>query len=327
MTEVTEIKITDKSTKAQIKEAYDAAIAEVKRLRSMNDSPVEKAKADAMEATMENAERAVENPAFAPEIIAQYNDLKTAISKKSEELRDLYGIEAEAGALAAVINAHKVKKMNLEDDFAQRKADIDAQLTSKKAEVAEQISALGVELQKAIKAKEEEKAEYQRTLTRDRKREQEQYDYDLAVARKKDADQWADIKAKREAEIKAKEDSIVAREEAVSVREQKMNEMEAKIAEIPTLIADAEEKAAKTAKEKAEKSFVFERRSLTTEKDHLQEMANAEINRLREQVEMLTKTNKDLESKLDSAYSQMKELAATTVQAGATVKVVSSESK
>lgn len=327
MTEVTEIKITDKSTKAQIKEAYDAAIAEVKRLRSMNDSPVEKAKADAMEATMENAERAVENPAFAPEIIAQYNDLKTAISKKSEELRDLYGIEAEAGALAAVINAHKVKKMNLEDDFAQRKADIDAQLTSKKAEVAEQITALGVELQKAIKAKEEEKAEYQRTLTRDRKREQEQYDYDLAIARKKDADQWADIKAKREAEIKAKEDTVVAREESVSVREQKMNEMEAKIAEIPTLIADAEEKAGKVAKEKAQKSFEFERRALVSEKEHLQEMTDAEIDRLREQIDTLTVTNRELQSKLDSAYAQMKELAATTVQAGATVKVVSSESK
>lgn len=46
---------------------------------------------------------------------------------------------------------------------------------------------------------------------------------------------------------------------------------------------------------------------------------------LESQVEALTQSNAELSNKLDAAYAQMKDMATATVQAGATVKVVSSD--
>lgn len=43
-----EIKITEKSTKAQILEAYNQALKELEALKAMNDSPIETAKNEAL---------------------------------------------------------------------------------------------------------------------------------------------------------------------------------------------------------------------------------------------------------------------------------------
>ena len=56
-------------------------------------------------------------------------------------------------------------------------------------------------------------------------------------------------------------------------------------------------------------------------------MADAKIKNLESQVETLTQSNEELSYKLDAAYAQMKDMATATVQAGATVKVVSSNDK
>lgn len=54
-------------------------------------------------------------------------------------------------------------------------------------------------------------------------------------------------------------------------------------------------------------------------------MFDARIKNLESQVEALTQSNAELSNKLDAAYAQMKDMATATVQAGATVKVVSSD--
>lgn len=73
------------------------------------------------------------------------------------------------------------------------------------------------------------------------------------------------------------------------------------------------------------KSFAFEKRALESDKKHAEEMADAKIKNLESQVEALTQSNAELSNKLDAAYAQMKDMATATVQAGATVKVVSSD--
>lgn len=102
-------KITEKSTKAQIMDAYTQALAELEKLKAMSDSPVENAKKEALEASMQNAEVAASNEVFSDTIVKQYNDLKIAIDEYQKELEGLYGIKAEADGLAAAINAHRAK--------------------------------------------------------------------------------------------------------------------------------------------------------------------------------------------------------------------------
>lgn len=291
-------KITEKSTKAQIMDAYTQALAELEKLKAMSDSPVENAKKEALEASMQNAEVAASNEVFSDTIVKQYNDLKIAIDEYQKELEGLYGIKAEADGLAAAINAHRAKVAEMNDEYKQKKADLDAELAQKTAEVEEKIADLEKSVQKAKKQADEEVKEYNTDINKKRNREKDEYDYNLKMDRKADADTWAEEKEKREAEIQAKDDAVTEREEAI---------------------------AAKEAKAKADKSFAFEKRALESDKKHAEEMADAKIKNLESQVEALTQSNAELSNKLDAAYAQMKDMATATVQAGATVKVVSSD--
>ena len=63
-----EIKITEKSTKAQILEAYNQALKELEALKAMNDSPIETAKNEALRASLKNAETAAKLRQFRQEL-------------------------------------------------------------------------------------------------------------------------------------------------------------------------------------------------------------------------------------------------------------------
>lgn len=323
-------KVTEKSTKAQIYEAYNEALKEIESMKAMmNDSPAEKAKAEALEASLHNAETAAENTAnvFNESIIKQYNDLKIAIDTYEKRLKDMYGVEVKAEAMAAMINAHKVKKAELDSEFTQKKADLDTQLIVKKSEVGAEMVSLANALQKAKDQMDEAEREYKNNLDKIRKREAEEYEYDLKIARKKDANEWEEEKTRREVVIELKENDVIVREEALAKREDQIAEMEAKINAIPDMIKDAEDKAAKKAKEKADAAHLFEKRALEKESEHNKTLADEKIKTLENQVKALTVERDNALSKLDAAYAEMKALAATTVQAGATVKVVTSENK
>lgn len=103
--------------------------------------------------------------------------------------------------------------------------------------------------------------------------------------------------------------------------------MKEQIEAFPDKLAEAKEEAAREAKAKADKSFAFEKRSLESDKKHAEEMADAKIANLEAQVAALREDNAKLSEKLDDAYKKMNDVATATVQAGATVKVVSSNDK
>lgn len=322
-----EMKITDKSTKAQIMEAYRQAKEELDKLKEMKDLPVEKAKAEALEASLKNAEVAASNKIFSDEIVKQYTDLKAAIEEYSKELQDLYGIRSEADSLAVMINAHKAKVAEMEADYERKKADLSSGLETFKEETKEKIAELSKSVVKAKKEADEEISEYNASLAKQRQREIDEYEYDLKIAHKKDADNWKSEKACREMELQKKADEIKEREDALSAKEAEIAEMREKIANFPEELNTAKEEAAKDAKAKAEKSFAFERRALETEKKHISELTEAELENVKAQVEKLTKEKNDLTDKLDAAYRQMKDMATATVQAGVTVKVASPNEK
>ena len=147
----------------------------------------------------------------------------------------------------------------------------------------------------------------------------------IHMNKKVDSDAWDDEKSKREAEIQKQEEAVKAREDAITEKEKEIQEMKEKIEAFPGELETAKEEAAKEAKAKAERSFAYEKRAIESDKKHAEEMAAAEIANLKSQVESLKQANNELTNKLDDAYKKMNEVATATVQAGATVKVVSSD--
>ena len=141
--------VATSNTKTEVKETYEATLAEVELLQNTELNP-EKAKevklkaaavatAEAMLA--ESVERKISDLRMAlgsavdeigvklKDEIIRYRQTQEAVRLREEELRDIYGIEVKAASLAALVEAQK-----------RRAADFDADMESRKAELEEEIA-------------------------------------------------------------------------------------------------------------------------------------------------------------------------------------------
>lgn len=176
--------ITMKSTKAEIMEAYKAAVEKLDTRDRMIDDPAkEAAKAKKVE-VIESADKTAKEDIFNPEIIKKYNDLTEAIEIKQLELDELYGIETKANAMAAMINAYKEKNEELKEAQAAKEAEIEAELGEKKDTLKAEIEALKQQKQEIIDSINAEAKARENEIKLTHSREEDEYTYNLKRSRK-----------------------------------------------------------------------------------------------------------------------------------------------
>lgn len=307
-------KITSKSTKSQILDAYNKAIKKLNEIEASKDDPVSQRESQMKKETFEAADKIVAMGILNPEITGQYKSLELAIEMKKNELKDLYDLEAEANSLTAMINAHKDTQRELEEEAKENKKAIEAGIKALEAE---------------LKAKEEEVenevAEERERVSKIRQREEEEYQYNLKRKRQLEDDEWEDNKKARESVIASKEEDLVNKAKDLSEKETYIADLEDKVASISDQVASAYEEGKKEGKAKADKSNAFEVRSLETKHEYEVQNLQNQIDRLEKDLETEKSKNNDLQNKLDDAYTQMRELATNTVQSVGGVKILSND--
>lgn len=317
--------INSKSTKAEMLEAYKQVKAKLNAIEAMKEDPRKEIAVKEAKKVYESANKIVEKGILSDEIVNQYNDLKTEVARMEKQIKDLYGIEAEANSLVAMINASKEKKVDLEDDYKNRKAELEAELNVKKETLQAEIDDLVKLKEESLEAiRTQNKAEMKDEELR-RKREEEEYNYTTKRNRQKENDKWADEKAAREKELASKEASVREREENVAKQEAYILGLEEKVSEIPILVENAKADGVAKGKADADKSNVFEVRALKKEHEYKENTLENKIKMLEGQLAAVQSANEILQNKLDSAYAQMRELAATTVASTGGVKIISGE--
>lgn len=317
--------INSKSTKAEMLEAYKEVKAKLDAMEAMKDDPRKSLELKEAARVAESAKGLVEKGILSDEIVGQYNDLKTEISRMEKHLKDVYGIEVEANSMISMINAGKEKKVNLENDYKNRETELKEEFNAKKEELLAEVEELKVQKEEALNAiKEQNKAEKEAEAIR-RKREAEEYAYDTKRNRQKEDDAWADEKAAREKVLAEKEAYMTAREKVIIEKEEYIAELESKVAEIPTLVETAKTEGISKGKADADKSNVFEVRALKKENEYTVKTLESKIAMLESQLASEQSANKVLQDKLDSAYTQMRELAAETVKSTGGVKILNNE--
>lgn len=318
--------VTMKSTKQQIFDAYQEALKKSQEMDALKESPADKIEKERKEAVVANADKAVDSNIFNEEITKQYQDLKEAIAMKKAELKDLYDIEAQAASLAAIINAAKEKKYQLDEEYKANKA---LQEEERKKAVEEKEQELE-ELQASIETVKEQiqatRKEETAKVDKERKREEEEYAYRLQRERKKENDAWEDTKASREKEIAIKEANAEAMLAEAESKVEELESLREKVDQIPTLVAEAEARGQEAGEKAAGKEYGYKKTMYEKEKEY-------EIAKLQDQVDRLTEAKEDaetkawqLQEKLDEAYAKMNALASDTVKANGAVKIVSSGS-
>lgn len=318
--------VTMKSTKQQIFDAYQEALKKTQAVEALKETPSDKIEKDKKEAIVENADKAVESKIFNEEITKQYEDLKEAIQMKKQELKDLYDIETNASSLAAIVNAAKEKRYQLDEDYKATKDSQEAEYEARKAEIEAEIKSLEEEKEAVAEEIWNIHREEKEKVDKERKREEEEYQYNLKRERKKADDAWEDEKAAREKAVKEKESQAQTLLAEAEERADEYEELKEKVEEIPTLIAEAEARGREEGEKAAGKEYGYKKTMYEKDKDY-------EIKSLQDQVDRLTTAKEDaeakawqLQEKLDEAYKRMNELASSTVAANGAVKIISSGS-
>jgi len=320
----TKVKKTD--TKEKIFSAYQEALKKLKEKESMVVDPYADQKKAEAERVENSAAEFIESGFVSAEVIQKYNDLKESIAQKEATLKELFDIEASGAKVAAMINAYKTTKAELDElaktEAAERVAQRDAQIAEIKEEIKEAQGNL-VKVKKDLDA--EEKA-YRKDLANARNREAEEYKYNLERTRSKENDAWADEKEAREKALAAREAELKSRTDAVAEREEKMNDLESKVAEFPKRLEEATESGKAAGKAEADKSHAFEKRAMEKSAEYDKKLLESKVEAQATLIESQAAKIKELEDKLDAAYTRNQELATTVAKnSGSTTIVQSSE--
>lgn len=315
-------KVTKTSTKEAMYEAYQESLEEIKKQKALvSDLRAEQKKLEA-EIKEKNASEAVSASFISPEWVQKFNDLKETIAQKEAQLKELFGIEAQADSLAALINTHNVMQEKLQVEATEaakiRKAEADAQI----AEISQQIKDATAQLAKVKKELDADEKQYKKDLDTARKREAEEFKYNLDRSRSLENDKWNDEKAAREKVMKDQEDELAERIAEVTKREEKMDELEAKVAQIPDLKETAFTEGKTAGKKEADTSHAFEKKSIEKQAEYDKGLLQEKVESLTKQITEKDARIKELEIKLDNAYTRNQELATAVAQNPSTHTVV-----
>lgn len=318
-------KITEKSTKKEIMEAYQDALAKLNLRDSMKDDPVREAAKEREDIVMTDAANIVNAGILNDDYLDKYNKLMEALSLLEKRIKERYEIEAELNSLTALINSHKDLEVAKEEEYKILKEKLANEMSEKKVELQAEISDLEQQKKDKIMEIKTESDAMTAKIIKDRQRAEEEYSYNLRRQRKLENDEWEDEKAAREKELAINE-KIVDNKEAVLDEElEKIEALKEQVSHIPVMLEEAKEEGVKKGKADADKSHVFEVRSLKQQYEYEQKLATDKIQRLEAAAEEAKCKIAELQNKLDSAYIKMNELATNTVQANGGVRILTSD--
>lgn len=318
-------KITEKSTKKEIMEAYQDALAKLNLRDSMKDDPVREAAKEREAIVMTDAANIVNAGILNDNYLDKYNKLMEALSLLEKRIKERYEIEAELNSLTALINSHKDLEVAKEEEYKILKEKLANEMSEKKVELQAEISDLEQQKKDKIMEIKTESDAMTAKIIKDRQRAEEEYSYNLRRQRKLENDTWEDEKAAREKELAINE-KIVDNKEAVLDEElEKIEALKEQVSHIPVMLEEAKEEGVKKGKADADKSHVFEVRSLKQQYEYEQKLATDKIQRLEAAAEEAKCKIAELQNKLDSAYIKMNELATNTVQANGGVRILTSD--
>ena len=269
-------KVSEKSTKQEIWQAYNETIGELSTL------PIE--------FTPPKKEDGKEN------FIKNVTDLKLTISDNLDKI---------ANNLLKSLNDAETFRLSLEKERAQIVDDIRA----KKEALATEIDR--VRSEHLIQEKEYAKSQLATEADAEvaRQREEDEYKYNLAIKRRQETDSYEAVRTEEVSKIKE-------REEKIAVREKEIAEMEKRIAEMPKVIEDAVAKSRDEVTKELITKYSSEINGLKVETGHQKNIAELNIKNLETQIKTQTQEIDSLRRQLADASSQLKEMAVAVIEGG-----------
>ena len=318
-------KITDRSTKTDILEAYNEIVTQLQEERktdkkvlieetekkqkkeetaSMSEDKIVKGIAELklqLNAALDQVEDALSTER------RKLSRVQDAIKYESDYLEELYGIKANTDSLAALVQAQAYEKQVFDEEINEKRTSFELEMSEKKQQwIKEQ-----KERETAIKEQEEQ-------LNKTRKREEEEYSYNLKLIRKKDQDIYSTKKETQEKELAEKkaavEKDLNEREEKITNSEKELAELRNKVETFPSELAKAVEIAEKNLESKMQVQFNYEKQLTRKDMEAEIRLLKQTITSYENKINELQALNQQLTHRSDNANVQVKDIAMKAIE-------------
>jgi len=311
-----EQEISLKNTKAEILDALNRTLERMDRAEKNKLDPEKQEKMKTEAKAVESAKNSTGQEIFSRELIEKFKDLQTAITVEENRLQELYGVGRELQKLALTIEAGRDKISEIQTERSAKEEAAQASIKTLNDEFKEKNVELQTEHDALLKK-----------LKQERTREAEEFQYNLTRARERENNTWADEKSARESEL-AKRESRAA--ELLAEAEEKteyIKSLEAKVEKIPELVSSERESAAAITTDTLEKEYGHKNALAEMERKNIIDRLEDKVKYLEKELDISNKSVALLQNKLDKAYSEMRDLAAKTVESASGVKIIGGPEK
>ena len=248
-------------------------------------------------------------------------EIRQAIEVQKTMIDELYQVKATADSLAAMLLAHREKKLQLEAEskdlkmaLEQKQEEFDADMAQKKSDWDKEKARIQAELK-----------EEKERVRKEHQREEDEFNYNLQIKRRKEQDEYNEKRKKAELEFSSKtaetEKDLRDREELIIVREQEYSQLSGKVAKFEDDLAKAVKDAEKGATEKLKTQFGFEKELLLKEHEGLVKLKDQTIQTLESRIKEQESYVKQLSLKTDLADRSVKDIAIKAIESSAKVQL------
>ncbi len=323
--------VTEKNTKAEILEAYDALLKKVQEDKNNIPKQVqeEKKKKEIVDkitnVSSEGISQGIAN--LKSSLITSLDELQThlvsefkkleeiqaAIAVEKQYLEDLYSLSANTDSLAAMLLVQKEKKEAFETSMKEREEAFNREMDEKKV------------LWEEAKAKQKaEEKEYLDDLTKRRKREEDEYQYNLKITRQKEKDEYETKKAQLEKELidrkNAFEQEISQREQAVKMAETELNGLRKETAEFSGELEKALKAKEQEVTNALKNKYEFEIKLSNKQNEAEIRLRDQMIESLQQKIQEMQAQLKEYGDKANRAEEGVKDIAMKAIESTAKIK-------
>lgn len=322
-------KVTNRSTKEIIWQAYQDALKELKDKEKELHNPQAIKETEAKQEIVKSAEKI--KTATLSNILSKiqsdmekanselesYKEINEAIKIKEAELKKLFDIENSALALTSLVNAQLLKKESFETELKAKEEE----LSNKIAETEKLLSDREIETDKAIKEK-------QKNFNDGLKKIEDEWKYSFErnklIEKNKFQDELEIIEKAKNKEFEEKELEIATRLKEITLRESEVEKLVNEIDTLKTKLITQEEEITKTITEKLNTSKDYQIRFIKRDYEGKIELLENKVEIATTQIQSQKEEIASLNIKLDEAYKKLENLATKTVEGASNTKMISS---
>ncbi|MBI5030088.1 MAG: hypothetical protein HZB51_06140 [Chloroflexi bacterium] len=328
--------ITASSTKQEMLTAYKEMVKRLKEKRETELKPQQRAEEKQREEAMQVAE-SLSTEGIAREVsnlrseiskvlielsdrmeeeIEKYLHLKRAVEAREKELTELSTIEKEALSLAALLEAQKEKRERFENEMAEKKQSLEAEIASTRLAWKEEQKVHDGEVQtreSAEKRKREREAEeYTYAFERQKRLAQEQFEYEKA-------------RMERETQLHREEleRDLKVREQALAAKEAELVKLRETTAAFPAELAAAVDKSVKETTARLSRESETHEALVKKEFEGEQKVLQSRIESLQQTVKEQQQQIVRLSTQIEKSYGQVQEIAVKAIEGSGTTRTVS----